>query len=327
MNTKTKRGLAALVIHAFPHRLRLLVAALCAVLLPLAVSTSAASATQSPQPRTWQVAVGQETRNDAIQGMAFLPGTIWINQGDKIIWTARAGEIHTVSFLATGQILKQPFDPSDLTQLLPQGASHYDGVSYYNSGVMTDEPDSGFPAQATYRLTFDVTGDFTYYCLVHGEMMKGLVHVRPAGTHYPFTQKQYNHQAAAQKASILRDGRQLWAETTEDATRHLVLEGADDGTAMVMRFINAKVTVHVGSSVTFKNIGMAAPHTITFGPEQPNIFVPYGDPTHFSGQQLNSGILLPGSSFTVTFTKAGTYHYVCALHDYLGMVGTVKVLN
>ena len=327
MNTKTKRGLAALVIHAFPHRLRLLVAALCAVLLPLAVSTSAASATQSPQPRTWQVAVGQETRNDAIQGMAFLPGTIWINQGDKIIWTAKAGEIHTVSFLATGQILKQPFDPSDLTQLLPQGASHYDGVSYYNSGVMTDEPDSGFPAQATYRLTFDVTGDFTYYCLVHGEMMKGLVHVRPAGTHYPFTQKQYNHQAAAQKASILRDGRQLWAETTEDATRHLVLEGADDGTAMVMRFINAKVTVHVGSSVTFKNIGMAAPHTITFGPEQPNIFVPYGDPTHFNGQQLNSGILLPGSSFTVTFTKAGTYHYVCALHDYLGMVGTVKVLN
>jgi plastocyanin len=326
MNTKTKRGSAALVIHPFPHRLRLFVAALCAVLLPLAFSTSA-SATQPPQPRTWHVAVGEETRNDAIQGMAFLPGTIWINQGDQIIWTAKAGEIHTVSFLASGQPLKQPFDPSDPMQLLPQGTSHYDGVSYYNSGVMTDEPDSGFPAQTTYGLTFDVTGDFTYYCLVHGEMMKGLVHVRPAGTHYPFTQKQYNHQAAAQKASILRDGRRLWAETTEDATRHLVFAGADDGTAMVMRFINAKVTVHVGSSVTFKNINMAAPHTITFGPEQANIFAPYGDPTHFSGQQLNSGILLPGSSFTVTFTKAGTYHYVCALHDYLGMVGTVKVLN
>ena len=124
---------------------------------------------------------------------------------------------------------------------------------------------------------------------------------------------------------MLRDGRRLWAETQKNATRHLVFVGADDGTAMVMRFINAKVTVHVGSSVTFKNIGMAAPHTVTFGPEQPNISAPYGDPTHFTGQQLNSGILLHGSSFTVTFTKAGTYHYLCALHDYLGMRGTVKV--
>jgi len=258
--------------------------------------------------------------------MAFLPGTIWINQGDKIIWTAQAGEIHTVSFLASGQHLT-PFNPFDDLQLHPKGGSHFDGVSYYNSGVMTDAPDSGFLAQTTYNLTFDVTGDFTYYCLVHGEMMKGLVHVRPAGTDYPTTQRQYNHQAAAQKASILRDGRRLWAETKEDASRHLVFAGADDGTAMVMRFIHANVTIRVGSSVTFKNVGTAAPHTITFGPEQPNIFVPYGDPTHFSGQQLNSGILLPKSSFTVTFTKAGTYHYVCALHDYLGMVGTVKVEN
>jgi len=315
-----------MVIHLFPHRARLLVAALCAVLLPLAFSASA-SASPAPHPRTWQVAVGQETRNDAIQGMAFLPGTVWINQGDKIIWTAKSGEIHTVTFLATGQPLSQPFNPSDPQQLQPQGGSHYDGVSYFNSGVLTDEPDSGFPSHTTYRLTFDKTGDFTYYCLVHGVMMKGLVHVRPVGTHYPFTQKQYNQQAAIQKASILRDGRHLWAETREAATRHLVFTGADDGTAMVMRFINPSVTIHVGSTVTFENNGMAAPHTVTFGPEQPNIFVPYGDPAHFTGQQLNSGILLPGSSFKVTFTKAGTYRYVCGLHDYLGMVGTVKVKN
>ena len=86
-------------------------------------------------------------------------------------------------------------------------------------------------------------------------------------------------------------------------------------------------TVHVkrGSNVTFVNNGMAAPHTVTFGVEQPNVFVPYGDPTHFAGQPLNSGILPPGGSFTVTFTKKGVYHYICALHDYLHMVGTVVV--
>lgn len=154
-----------MVTHLFPHRVRLLVAALSAVLLPLALGASA-SASPPPQPRTWHVTVGEETRNDAIQGMAFLPGTVWINQGDKILWTAKAGEIHTVSFLATGKPLT-PFNPFDPLQLLPQGGSHYDGVSYYNSGVMTDETDSGFPAHATYQLTFDATGDFTYYCLVH----------------------------------------------------------------------------------------------------------------------------------------------------------------
>ena len=117
-----------MVIHLFPKRARLLVAALAATLLPLALSVSA-SASSPPEPRTWKVAVGQETPNDAIQGMAFLPGTVWINQGDKITWTARAGEIHTVTFPATGQNLPQPFNPADPMQLLPQGTSHYDGVS------------------------------------------------------------------------------------------------------------------------------------------------------------------------------------------------------
>ena len=46
---------------------------------------------------------------------------------------------------------------------------------------------------------------------------------------------------------------------------------------------------------------------------------------HFTGQPLNSGIFLPGATFTVTFTKKGTFHYFCALHDYLHMVGTVIV--
>ncbi len=315
-----------MVIHLFPHRARLLVAVLSAALLPLAFSGSA-SASSSPDPRTWHVAVGEESPGAAIQGMAFLPGTVSINQGDKIIWTAKAGEIHTVTFLATGQPL-QPFNPFDGTQLFPTGpGSTYDGVSYYNSGVMTNKTNSGFPAQTTYQLTFDTVGDFTYYCLVHGEMMTGMVHVRAAGTPYPFTQDQYNHQAAVQKAAVLADGHRLWAKTQQDATRHLVFVGADDGTAMVMRFIKDNVTIRVGSSVTFVNSGGAAPHTVTFGPEPTNLFVPVGNPTNFAGGQLNSGILLPGSSFTVTFTKAGTYHYICGLHDYLGMVGTVRVTS
>jgi plastocyanin len=33
----------------------------------------------------------------------------------------------------------------------------------------------------------------------------------------------------------------------------------------------------------------------------------------------------PGSHYTVTFTKAGEFDYICALHDFMGMVGTVEV--
>jgi plastocyanin len=302
---------------------RVVVALLSAALVALGVSVPA-SAAQLAHPHTWQVAVGQEADHDAIQGMAFLPGTLWIDKGDTIVWTARAGEIHTVTFLATGQPLT-PFNPNDPTQLFPQGGTSYDGVSYFNSGVLTDEVDSGFPAGTTYRLSFDTTGDFTYYCLVHGVMMKGVVHVRAAGTRYPFTQAQYNRMSAHQRAAIIRDGFKLWRDTAKAATNHMVFAGADDGTAMVMRWIGQTVHVRVGSSVTFVNNGMAAPHTVTFGPEQPNIFVPYGDPTNFTGQPLNSGLFLPGATFTVTFTKKGSYHYICGLHDYLHMVGTVVV--
>ena len=204
-----------MAIAGVSQRLRVLIAATCAALLPLMFvsgATAQASPRTSPASRTWQVAVGQEAAHDAIQGMAFLPGSVWINVGDKIAWTARSGEIHTVTFLAQGQALT-PFDPNNPAQLLPQGGSHYDGVSYYNSGVLTDEPDSGFPASRHYSLTFDKTGDYTYYCLVHGVVMKGYVHVRSAGSAYPFTQAQYNRHSAWQRALILRDGFRLWHQT------------------------------------------------------------------------------------------------------------------
>jgi plastocyanin len=40
-----------------------------------------------------------------------------------------------------------------------------------------------------------------------------------------------------------------------------------------------------------------------------------------------AGLLAPQTDrATIKFTKAGTYEYLCALHDTAGMVGTVIVL-
>ena len=114
-------------------------------------------------------------------------------------------------------------------------------------------------------------------------------------------------------------------ESVEHA--HTVAMGADDGVAMVMRFIRPTIRIHVGQQVSFTNTGMAAPHTVTFGVEPANFFAPSGDPTNFSGGDLNSGIVGPGGSFTVTFKKAGTFGYSRALHDYMGMMGKVIVVG
>ena len=312
------------------RRLRWALAALCALTLAVAF-TAPASATgaSTSNPRTWRVSVGAESHSMAIQTMAFMPGTIWVNAGDSILWTVRGGELHTVTFLASGQKLPE-FNPFDPMHVKRQGGSSYDGHSYYNSGLLSNQGNgSGFPAGTTYTLTFPNAGNFTYWCLLHGTFMKGTVHVRAAGTKYPFTQADYNRQAEHKKSSDLRDGHRLWDATSDkaDAATGTVYAGADDDVAMVMRFINQHVTVRVGHSITWKDPGMIVPHTITFGPERSNIFVPYGDPKHFAGGQLNSGILLPGHDFTVTFTKAGKYSYICGLHDFLGMVGTVVVTS
>jgi plastocyanin len=126
------------------------------------------------------------------------------------------------------------------------------------------------------------------------------------------------------------------------------------GATSILRFAPATIRIHVGDSVTFTNQDLNAPHTVTFGTELPDTsgvgpgFVSYGGTTVSStGDQVNSGWLIsqqlidyvnaagsllplgytPVRQVTFTFTKADTYHYFCALHDFLGMVGTIIVSN
>jgi plastocyanin len=293
--------------------------------VPLGVGSALAD-TPSPH-RTWTVQVGEESHNQSIQGMAFLPADIYIHRGDTVHWVANSAEIHTVTFLADQTATTPPaFNPGDPTMLFPSGGSTFSSGTYFNSGLMANVSNSGFPAGGDYSLTFPDTGTFTYFCLVHGAMMRGTVHVQSGPL--PFSQKDYDNQGRATTRAIMLDGHALWRDTRAAVDRHTVAMGADDGTAMVMRFVQPTVVIHVGQTVTFENNGMAAPHTITFGTEPANIFAPDGDPTNFTGGNLSSGIVppVPGlNHFTVTFNKAGTFRYYCALHDYMGMVGKVIV--
>lgn len=68
-------------------------------------------------------------------------------------------------------------------------------------------------------------------------------------------------------------------------------------------FKPAELTVHTGDTVVFQNDDSVT-HNVM-------------------GEGLNSGDIEGGKSWTYTFSKAGTYTYVCTYHD--GMKGTVTV--
>lgn len=321
-----------MAVHLGQRARRLIAVLVCAALAAFGLGLAGPAQADS-SGHHWKVWVGNESKDMAIQGMRFLPGQIWVNEGDTVTWVANAAEPHTVTFLPGGQ--KQasvpPFDPTDPKQTTRVGGKVYDASKYFNSGIITTGSGiAAFPKWSVfsrYTLKFTSQGSFTYYCLVHGKMMTGTIHVRPEGTDYPFTQEQYNKKAKAQAAALVKNGQRLLTATRAKSTAHHVFAGAENNKVIVMRFLRGTVHIPVGTKVIFDNDNIEIPHTVTFGPEPPGpaALAPSGDPTNYTGGALNSGILLPGKTFTVTFKKAGTFPYICALHDEMGMVGKVVV--
>jgi plastocyanin len=119
------------------------------------------------------------------------------------------------------------------------------------------------------------------------------------------------------------------------------------------QFFPRKLTIHVGDTVTW----IGGFHTVTFGPAavrdqlekqriasvtlkngqtvlaiNPKIALPSGGATYNGTGFVNSGVLFlragPNSkappSYSLTFSKAGTYEYACLLHP--GMDGHITVL-
>jgi len=131
-------------------------------------------------------------------------------------------------------------------------------------------------------------------------------------------------------------------------------------TSSLVRFVTGKIVVHVGDTVEWENHDPEEPHTMTFGeePSPDDLFPPSANVTvdpdgglhavlNSPNDSVHSGFVLqpfadePGTPvnsspnnaialnptrFRVTFMGPGTYNYICALHDNLGMVGQVVVL-
>lgn len=182
-------------------------------LATIIIAATIGIASANPDTTTWNVVVGGQTQDMAIQGMAFYPGIITVNVGDTIQWNI-GGNFHTISFLS-GQT--PPPDGSPL-QLAPSGGSEYDGTGFISSGIL--------PTGGEYSLKFTEPGIFSYRCLIHPGM-QGIVIVQPSGSQYPYTQKEYDIKG---KADLFRDidvGRLLVIKTENSVTSS---PGPDDTT-------------------------------------------------------------------------------------------------
>jgi plastocyanin len=210
---------------------------------------------------------------------------------------------------------------------------------------------------APYTLTFTNPGVYHYQCAVHPGM-RGVVIVKPWSVGTPAAATE----AAAAQAALqktIADLKTLQNEKPKKPLTVFVGLGHTSTGAEVTVFSPSRLAVHVGDSVRFVNHDKTDIHTVTFGKpkttakiekrfvsqhegqvrlaplgaypsEPPGAPVSYDGSNHGNGY-LNAGLLEPkGSpasagpqSFTVTFTKKGTYHYECVIHQ--NMDGTIVV--
>jgi plastocyanin len=267
---------------------------------------------------------GGSSDSEAFQGLQYYPSsTLTIDSGDTVTWKFPAGEPHTVSLLAAGQTIPSATNPNNAN---PAGGKTYDGTVFTSSGFKL--------LGGTYSLRFTKPGTYKVYCLIHQPEMVQTVVVQLAGTAYPHPQSYYDAAASSALTSDLAAAAASVSGYPYTAGGLHLAAGISPGTlagapgnATVMRFLSAAnittqtATVALGSTVTWTNLSDNSPHTVTFGPVGqpfPNLN-PFGPPTGghtYDGTTLvNSGPLFPGQSYSITFTKAGTYVYHCIFHD------------
>lgn len=290
--------------------------------------------------QSWTVDAGASRRGGALQALDFFSNSIVIDVGDSVTWTSAS--LHTVSFLTAGM---SPFTaPTN-----PAGGNTEDGSTFTSSGVLG-------PGQ-TYTLTFTKAGTYTYYCLLHPPEMTGQIIVQPAGTPYPHPQGFYTGQGNAKANAELSDAQSALAlfpfsdgGTTLAAGISPGLSSLPPSNSSVWRFLDSDtltsettIAIPVNTTVTWVNESNNEPHTVTLpvagqplpplpgDPFTPPMGIVLNGVNIYDGTQVtNSGpfgtaVGLGSNSYSLKFTKAGTFKFFCLFHDAFGMEGTVIV--
>ena len=314
------------------------------------------------QAQSWQATVGAQSSNKARQALAFLPDEIWIHAGDSITWKVTTDEAHTVTFLkpSTPAQVRPPF-PVGCPGATADG-SPFDGTACVNSDVMVSGQTFTvtFPTAGNYKLVCLIHRNMTG--TVH---VFPLSEALPHHQHfYDEEAEDEQRDLLSDRDSDEGHGRPSVHSASAHShgqvtagTGEIVATPGGSQTLSVMRFDEPAIVIHAGEIVEWTNSDPATAHTITFGAQPANPIPPSSNVTldadlarhaviNLPTDNVHSGFIvaalqeriglvqsplppLPGGTvtrFRVTFPHAGTFPYLCALHDGLGMTGKVIVL-
>jgi plastocyanin len=233
----------------------------------------------------------------------------------------------------------------DPAHVIASGDKVVDGKALDTSGIFT-----GQGAPPDYVVSFPKPGTYSYLCTVHPGM-KGKVRVLPGRTGAPSRAKDAKA-LAEQVAATVKSARKLAAEAPAG---NLVRAGNDRREVAFFAFFPGTRRVKAGETVRFEmSAGSTELHDVAFGPEEllartaaafispgaqgiayDPVSVYASDPgalTHDGANGfLNTGLIdadprttFPASK-SVTFTKPGTYGYICTVHG-PSMKGTIEVV-
>ena len=321
-----------------------------ALIAPPAVQVAAAQV---------QVTAGAQSADMARQALAFLPNEVWVHVNDSVTWTFPTPEIHTVTFLRPNQV-RPPF-PVGCPGTTPSGSPETNATCV-NSGILAGGATYtvNFPSAGNFKLVCLVHSNMTGVVHVLSPA-ETLPHDQDFYNREARQMRSNLLSDGARLADRARDDGDDDGASGDAVTAGIGAvespSGGGDATISVMRFLQGTIRVHVGDTVEWTNQDPVAPHTVTFGtepanpmPASPDVVADTDGARHATlvapGQSTHSGFLTqepqeriglpqqqPGPTppayetrFRVTFMSPGTYTYICALHDDLGMKGTVKVV-
>jgi plastocyanin len=240
----------------------------------------------------------------------------------------------------------------------------YSGSEYRVSGDLSNG--KVVPANESYSLTFEKPGTYQYICGIHPGTMFGEIVVEAVTAADLPTQADIDAQANAEMEPLLAMAEQTRAAATNpDLVRQepgangtsiwYVPAGMTgvDPRIEIYDFFPKELTVQTGDTVIWTSTffhqvifhpGQPAPEFVIPTPQEtgppflivnPVVAFPAKPAGEYDGTALFSsgmiglpaGALPGGTTFALTFSKAGAYEYVCGTHRPLGMKGTVTVIE
>lgn len=296
-----------------------------------------------------------------LQAQVFLPVRVEVRPGDTVLFENLSTQSpHTVTFTpetaasadepapVTTAGLPNPlaFNPCYSVTMPPAGTEAcpepapatpppFNGSSFWNSGMIApSNAAGGRPNRVSFTVAPETpVGPYSYSCLLHPSMT-GVLEVVEQDDERD-TPARVSGRGRGQRATVLANP--PLAEPTPPAVGGpAVTSGWGDTVTVINRFAPAVLNVKAGQSVTWQGAAPHEPHTVTFespfkSPGDTGVFTPGGVTAggRYTGGFAHSGVFgpkpFPAETFSLVFTKPGTYSYVCVLHP--GMAGQVVVSN